>query len=237
MKNWQHDLINSLFSIDCEHKLFEKLVMLAQSLDFDFCAYGLRAPLPVSNPKTAMFNNYPSDWRAIYRENNYVDVDPTVQHGIRSLLPILWSENVFSSAPDLWEEAKSFGLRYGWAQSCRCASGAGGMLTLSRSHDALSANELRDKGTKMAWLAQVAHLTMSKCMLPKLVPEVQVKLSAREVEILRWTADGKTSGEISEILNISERTVNFHINNAITKMNTSNKTAAVVRAAMLGILY
>jgi LuxR family quorum-sensing system transcriptional regulator SolR len=54
--------------------------------------------------------------------------------------------------------------------------------------------------------------------------------------VLRWTADGKTSGEISSILNIAGRTVNFHINNAISKLNAANKTAVAVKAAMLRFL-
>ena len=61
-------------------------------------------------------------------------------------------------------------------------------------------------------------------------------LTDREIEVLRWTADGKTASEIADILNISERTANFHIANAITKLNAPNKTAAVVRAGMLGML-
>jgi LuxR family quorum-sensing system transcriptional regulator SolR len=38
-------------------------------------------------------------------------------------------------------------------------------------------------------------------------------------------------------MNIAERTVNFHANNAMVKLNASNKTAAVMRAAVLGLLY
>ena len=111
------------------------------------------------------------------------------------------------------------------------------MLTLARSHEALSAAELQHQGFKMVWLAQMAHLGMSRCLTAKLMPEIEVKLSKREVEVLRWTAEGKTSNEISEILGISERTVNFHISNAATKLNAPNKTAAAVKAAVLGMLY
>jgi DNA-binding CsgD family transcriptional regulator len=49
-------------------------------------------------------------------------------------------------------------------------------------------------------------------------------------------ADGKTASEIADILNISERTANFHIANVITKLNAPNKTAAVIRAGLLGML-
>jgi LuxR family transcriptional regulator len=41
---------------------------------------------------------------------------------------------------------------------------------------------------------------------------------------------------VADILRIAERTVNFHINNAVVKLNANNKTAAAIRAAVLGLL-
>ncbi len=143
---------------------------------------------------------------------------------------------MFGSALNFWEEARSFGLNYGWAQSSREAQGCLGMLTLARSKEPLKDGELRANGLKMSWLAQAAHHGMVRILKPKIIPETEVQLSQREICVLRWTADGKTSCDISEILNITERTVNFHISNAITKLNAANKTAATVRAALLGIL-
>src|ERR1700693_5852973 len=58
-----------------------------------------------------------------------------------------------------------------------------------------------------------------------------VALSDRELECLTWSARGKTSPEIAVILNISKRTVNFHIENACRKLNVSTRTEAVARAA------
>jgi len=59
-------------------------------------------------------------------------------------------------------------------------------------------------------------------------------LTAREIEILKWTSVGKTSSEVSMILRISTNTVNFHIKNAIIKLKAVNKTAAVVLALNRG---
>jgi DNA-binding CsgD family transcriptional regulator len=78
---------------------------------------------------------------------------------------------------------------------------------------------------------------MSRFILPKLVPETLVIMTAREREVLRWTAEGKTAYEISRILTVSERTVNFHINNVVSKLGASNKTHAAVKAAALGMLF
>ena len=108
------------------------------------------------------------------------------------------------------------------------------MLTLSRLHQSLSAEELASQEIKMRWLVNVAHLTLSRICTSRL--REQAPLTAREIEVLRWSADGKTSGEISDILALSEHTVNFHVKNAVAKLQTANKTAAVVRAAMLGWL-
>ena len=61
-------------------------------------------------------------------------------------------------------------------------------------------------------------------------------LTKREVEVLQWSARGKTSAEISIILDLGKRTVDFHIDNAREKLNVATRTEAVVRAALLNII-
>lgn len=236
MKTWQETQLQALQPIQCDQQLFQTILLLSKELGFDHCAYGLRMPLPLTNPKTLTFNNYPTAWQTQYQAKNYLEIDPTVQNAMRSFLPILWTDELFCPARDLWEEARSFGLRYGWAQSIRDFNGTVGMLTLARSNEPITETELNAKRSKITWLTQAAHLGMSRCLTPKLIPEVDAKLSNREIAVLRWTADGKTSSEISCILNIAERTVNFHINNVMAKLNAANKTSAAIKAAMLGLL-
>ena len=190
----------------------------------------------MTNPKTLTVNNYCDAWQEKYQTNNYLAIDPTVKHALNSNLPIMWTDKLFCSACDLREEARSFGLEYGLANPFHEPNGFIGMLTLSRSHEFISETELAKNKLKVSWLTQVTHTEMSKILVPKLIPEANVKLTNRETEVIRWTADGKTSGEISCILKITERTVNFHINNVITKLNVCNKTSATIKAVMLGLL-
>jgi DNA-binding CsgD family transcriptional regulator len=63
-----------------------------------------------------------------------------------------------------------------------------------------------------------------------------IPLTDREVEILRWTVEGKTAWEIGGILKISERTVNFHIQNVMEKFGVHNKTHAAAKAMGMGLL-
>lgn len=61
-------------------------------------------------------------------------------------------------------------------------------------------------------------------------------LTPREIEILRWSAEGKTAADIAIILSMKKRTVHFHVANAVQKMGACNKTSAVVQAALSGML-
>ncbi len=63
----------------------------------------------------------------------------------------------------------------------------------------------------------------------------QNPLTPRELECLIWSADGKTSWEISEILEVSERTVNAHLGRAIRKLGVVSRTQAVAEAIRRGL--
>ena len=63
-----------------------------------------------------------------------------------------------------------------------------------------------------------------------------VELTGRERECLLWAAEGKTAWEISQILAVSQRTVVFHLNNATTKLNATNRQHAVARAVARSLL-
>jgi len=236
MDVWQEEHIQALLTASDEADVFAILSKIASQIGFSFCAFGMRMPLPISRPKVFAINNYSPAWQRLYAQQSYLEIDPTVAHGLRSVLPIIWSDDVFRDTRPLWEEARAHGLKVGWAQSCFDAQGVGGMLTLARSNDNFSINELRANSAKMTWLAQAAHTSLARLLVPKLMPEPAIPLSLRELEVLRWSADGKTSAEIGDIMNISEHTVNFHIKNSLVKLTATNKTAGVVKAAMMRLL-
>jgi DNA-binding CsgD family transcriptional regulator len=64
----------------------------------------------------------------------------------------------------------------------------------------------------------------------------KVRLSAREIDCLRWSAAGKSSDAIGVILNLSEYTVNGYLKTAIRKLNAVNRTQAVAKACKLEII-
>ncbi len=216
---------------------FPFIAAAARGLGFEFCVHGLRLPLPITKPRTAFFSNYPPAWLQRYHEQNYIEIDPTVSHGMRSSDAVVWDDAFFAGAKQMWEEARAYGVRYGWAQSRRDSEGSYSMLIVARSQGEITPAELERIEPRLQWLVHTSHHAMKMACAGSDVVSAPIELSDREIDVLRWTAEGKTSAEIATILDISERTVNFHVNSVVAKLGATNKTSAAVRAAMLGLIW
>lgn len=63
-----------------------------------------------------------------------------------------------------------------------------------------------------------------------------VRLTRREIQCLKWAADGKTDADIGQIMKISTPTVRFHMRNAADKMGVAGRPQAVHHATTLGYI-
>jgi|SRR5215510_2318932 len=61
-------------------------------------------------------------------------------------------------------------------------------------------------------------------------------LTEREAETLTWVARGKSSADIAVMLHVSERTINFHINNIMRKAGVATRVQAAIKCALLGLI-
>jgi LuxR family transcriptional regulator, quorum-sensing system regulator SdiA len=64
----------------------------------------------------------------------------------------------------------------------------------------------------------------------------QPKFRKREIEVIEWTAEGKTSADIAIILGLSEYTVNEYIASAMKKLDAVNRIHLVTKAIRLGVI-
>lgn len=65
---------------------------------------------------------------------------------------------------------------------------------------------------------------------PARVAGAEASLTPREKEVLAWLARGKTDRDIGQILGISARTVQKHLEHVYVKLGVETRTAAVLRA-------
>lgn len=62
------------------------------------------------------------------------------------------------------------------------------------------------------------------------------RFSKREVEVVEWAAEGKTSAEIAAILGLSEYTINEYVASAMKKLDAQNRIHLVTKAIRIGII-
>ena len=61
-------------------------------------------------------------------------------------------------------------------------------------------------------------------------------LTPREIEVLAWLAEGKSDWQVGQILLISPKTVNYHVERAKKKLDVATRMQAVVTAVRRGLL-
>ncbi|MFJ4194790.1 autoinducer binding domain-containing protein [Pseudomonas sp. NPDC089534] len=237
MEMWKESQLKQLTFAKEIDTAYPILLRFAENIGFNFCAISVTSLRRETPFNTLKINNYPSAWNTHYEQENYVDSDPVVAHCNRSMLPIVWNEELFSKTPKLWNAMLDHELQHGWSQSFHHEeSGLCSILSLGRKHCPISPLELYEHFGYMFYVT--SHLSeMLARTLPRKPPGArQPHLSARELEVLKLSAAGKTAYEIARILSLSERTVNYHVQNVIEKLNVCNKISAVIAAARAGII-
>ena len=68
------------------------------------------------------------------------------------------------------------------------------------------------------------------------LPELEIPLTTREVEILQLLGAGLDNKAIANVLQISKHTVKFHISSILSKLNVSSRTQAVTLGLRQGLI-
>ncbi|MBO6163636.1 MAG: response regulator transcription factor [Lachnospiraceae bacterium] len=116
--------------------------------------------------------------------------------------------------------------------------------------DALFLQRAREIGVDSFWYKEVQAIPMLEIMdrtmagehiFPDAPPVSQLGMAKnteftnREMEILRYLAEGLTDKEIADILFVSPATVRYHVNNLISKTGLKSRTELAVNAVQCGI--
>ncbi|SCC15538.1 LuxR family transcriptional regulator [Kosakonia oryzendophytica] len=232
---WRREVMSRFQAMTTAEEIYSELQRQTQQLEFDYFALCVRHPVPFTRPKISVESTYPQAWMSHYQAENYFAIDPVLkaENFIQGHLP--WSDKLFHDAMTLWDAARDHGLRKGISQCLMLPNHAMGFLSVSRNN--VFGKMMADDEIEMRLQTLVQ---MSLLMLTRLENEMvmapEMKFSKREREILKWTAEGKTSAEIAMILSISENTVNFHQKNMQKKFNAPNKTQIACYAAATGMI-
>ncbi len=152
----------------------------------------------------------------------------------QSVLPRVWNNTSATSPTVLPVELKELllahGMTMGVAIPAYLVDGERVLFWFGGDRAPLGQIELNE-------LMMITHYLVDAYNLVKQSKNATLPtLSAREREVVRWTAQGKTSIEIGQILSLSDHTVNAYMMSAIRKLDCVNRTQLVAKAIRMKLI-
>jgi DNA-binding CsgD family transcriptional regulator len=180
--------------------------------------------------------SFPKEWMKEYLSRNYFQVDAIIRENFSTYEVQNWSvkRKELCRDKEITSLGLDFGLRECWTHGSKplAKENYGSMFCFA-------GKTMKQDGRTAAileFLIPHLHIALTHIFGKKRQETGNILLSSREKEILDWLKQGKSSWEISVILGISERTVNFHVNNVMRKLDTSKRQQAVAVAVRLGLI-
>lgn len=184
-------------------------------------------------------DNTPVEFTQTYCDPVLQRRDPVMQHVRRQSVPIVWDQETYveRGLGDLWEHQAGFGYRTGIAMALHLPDGKHFVLGVDREQELpRDTEELQRLVADLQLFAVHAQDAALRLLVPPAQQPERPALTPRELDALRWTMEGKTAWEVGAVLGISERTVVFHVTNAMHKLGCNNKQQAVLKALRLGLI-
>lgn len=237
-------LIERFAKLMCRHTVEDwrnQVFKLARDLGYEQTLLAIfpNRNTPVEAAFAFLHSNYSPGWRNKYDTEKLGYVDPTLVHCASKTLPLIWSPEIFSARrqKEMYEEACGHGLRSGVTLPIHGARGEFGILCfVSDTQPAQRFQQDTYRCLPELTCFRDFIFESSRQFMQSSWQAASASVTLRELECLKWSAAGKSSWEIGQILHCSEATVNFHFGNIRRKFNTTSRQQAVVKAIGMGLI-
>jgi len=224
----------------------------AKELGFEALIYDY-TPVPydlsggIMIPSLLKLRNISEDMHEYWYDRGYFRFDPVQQVALRTCAPFFWDYNPSADTPinRFMSEDSAPVARYlserdmstGVTVPVHMPRGDYATVTGVRfgQHRDAETHALRTIAD-FGLLAQVFHEAAFELFDQAALSVGKMRLTERERECLRYSAEGLSAKEISRIIERSVPTVVMHLNAAAKKLGAKNRTQAVVRATHYRLL-
>ena len=238
-----HLLTQSLNDLSCQ-ELTNRLADVLGEVGFAFFVLVRMAPPDTEVADYVLTGRYPQEWGETYAAKSYAFVDPVVRYVRKSQEPFRWRDALAEFREDshfgrmrrMMRDAARNGLKDGYVFPVHGSRGLLGYLSVGGPPVDL----LPGQAALLDALAKRTFWQVLRVCQPEAAEEmtapVTVRLTRREMEALARLADGLTSNEIAQALNISSNTVDWYMNGIQDKLGAKNRHHAVAIAFRLGLI-
>lgn len=212
-----------------------------EQVTFEYFIFAVCDVTSLSSPEIHSITNYSAEWFNDYFEQGAQKVDPVVRYCFENTAPVRWDRLVLMeeymdpNGVALMQRASESGLVNGLSIPIKAPSGEIAIFSLATGKS-------QDIERRLNQVLPVAHtfcVQLFDAYMRIRAERQTVKesaLTSRERECLFWACEGKTTWEMARILEISERTVIFHLTSATKKLGAANRQHAVAKAILKGLV-
>lgn len=224
-------------------ELAREVRKITRHIGFQHYLYGAHVQTKGGETLQYIFSGYPEQWMQTYQSARYIEIDPVVEHCFfrNTTRPLIWDDKLFNTTDRqaFWGEAQGCGIASGLSVPIRGVQGEVALFSAAnpeRGRDAL-VHQVHAAGTMYVLSSYLHEAIRQLVYTPELIQVAPPQFTPREIECLTWWVNGKTAWEIACILNLSESTARFHLNNLKTKLGARNKSQAIARAVKLCLVH
>ncbi|MER8543731.1 LuxR family transcriptional regulator [Mesorhizobium sp. M1334] len=206
------------------------LADVASQLDLLAFAY-LSLP-PRSRDKPTLISNYPAPWTARYLQHQYQSVDPVIVRARCGGYPFRWGSALLGVEPSeaeqrVFDEAAQFGICCGLTIPIIDHRGHFAAMTFAADERDPAFFRVAERyEDDLPYVATCFHMFARRKLSADRIVD-GVPLTAREYECAQWAVRGKTAWEMGCILGITQRTAEFHLDNARRKLGVRTRSQLV----------
>lgn len=237
----QHQtLIELQKNAQTEQELKQVCEQFCSDVGFEYYLFAICKLTSLSAPEITTITNYPDAWIQVYFEEKFQRFDPVVRYCFENVSPIRWDhlqklpEYASPEGDMIFTKAAQLGLLYGVSTPLKAHTGEISIFSLATAEGA-DIDDRIDAALSPAHTF-AAELFNNLTRIKLTLEEKKEDLTPRELECIFWACEGKTTWEMSQILDITERTVIFHLTSATKKLGAVNRQHAVAKAITTGLI-
>lgn len=220
--------------------LESRLVRFANNIGFGIISGALVVEHAAGKVSTFHLGNTPEAFQSTFASSNIGKRDPVMRRLKRLSAPFVYDQAMYvnEEAGDLWEMQARFGYKTGIAMALHLPGGKHFVMGVDRDQplpddDVAVTRMMAD----LQLLAVHAQETAVRLLTPQTADTLYAPtLTERELEILKWTAEGKSAWAVGQILSISEHAVKYHVKKILVKLGSGSKHQAAAKAKALGLI-
>ena len=232
-------------AVNAGESLHKPIQAITNAMGFSSFMYGVGIGKTLHRDEMFYFwTTAPREWIAEYDQNSYVEIDPRVTYAWTNLPPpLVWDRHISNGdkrVESFLDRAAMHGIGSGVAFFLHDYSSKV-LVALNQPQPILTKkrrSQIREILGDAMQLASIFHFVYVKSVIEKGIPPMHQgsPLSPRECQCLTLAAHGMTSIDIGLKLSITERTVNFHFSNIISKLGVLNRHEAIAMGVAHGLV-